>query len=77
MNRLKLASSTVSRLLFVQLIALSAAHTLAAELAEDAPRTLVGYSSELSVRPGDPIEFMVNAVNGGAYQADLVRVING
>jgi len=40
-------------------------------------RTLVGYSSELSVRPGDRIDFMVNAVNGGAYQADLVRVING
>ncbi|MCX2982036.1 hypothetical protein EYC98_14325 [Halieaceae bacterium IMCC14734] len=43
----------------------------------EAPRTLVGYSSELSVRPGDPIKFMVNAVNGGAYEADLVRVLNG
>jgi N,N-dimethylformamidase len=40
-------------------------------------RTLIGYSSELSVRPGDTIEFMVNAVNGGQYQADLVRIING
>jgi hypothetical protein len=28
--------------------------------AEEAPRTLVGYSSELSVRPGDTIDFMVN-----------------
>jgi len=41
------------------------------------PRTLVGYASELSVRPGDDIEFMVNAVHGGEYRADLVRVING
>jgi N,N-dimethylformamidase len=46
-------------------------------LAQEAPRTIVGYSSELSVRAGDKIDFMVNAVNGGSYKADLVRVING
>jgi hypothetical protein len=47
-------------------------------LAADEPRrTIVGYSSELSVRPGDTIEFMVNTLDGGAYKADLVRIING
>jgi N,N-dimethylformamidase len=46
-------------------------------LAQEAPRTIVGYSSELSVRPGDKVDFMVNASNGGSYKADLVRVING
>ena len=47
-------------------------------LAEDEPRrTIVGYSSELSVRPGDTIEFMVNSEQVGKYKADLVRVING
>jgi hypothetical protein len=45
--------------------------------ANEPPRTIVGYSSELSVRPGDTIDFMVNAVDGGSYKADLVRVING
>lgn len=40
-------------------------------------RTLVGYSSELSARPGDTVEFMVSALQGGEYEADLVRVING
>ncbi len=45
--------------------------------AEEPQRTLIGYSSELSVRPGDTVEFMVNTDNGGSYKADLVRVING
>ncbi len=44
---------------------------------EKPERTLIGYSSELTVRPGDTVEFMVNALNGGSYKADLVRVING
>jgi N,N-dimethylformamidase len=49
-----------------------------ATFAEKEPaRSLIGYSSELSVRPGDTIEFMVNSVNGDDYSADLVRVING
>lgn len=42
-----------------------------------APRTLIGYSSELTVRPGDSLDFKVNTVNGGSYTADLVRVVNG
>jgi N,N-dimethylformamidase len=47
-------------------------------LAADEPqRNLVGYSSELSLRPGDTVDFMVSTLNGGAYEADLVRVVNG
>lgn len=69
-------------LLFGNLMAISTVSVFAADTETsasgvEASRTLVGYSSELSVRPGDPIKFMVNAVNGGAYEADLVRVING
>ena len=48
-----------------------------ASVAQEPARTIVGYSSELSVRAGDTVEFMVNAVDGGSYKADLVRVING
>ena len=44
---------------------------------ETADRVLIGYSSELSVRPGDKVEFMVNSLTPGSYEADLVRVING
>jgi N,N-dimethylformamidase len=44
---------------------------------ESTARTLVGYSSELTVRPGDTVEFMVSVIGGGVYEADLVRVING
>jgi len=45
--------------------------------ADSYERNLVGYSSELSVRPGDTLDFKVSAFNGGEYKADLVRVING
>ena len=45
--------------------------------AEEAPRTIIGYSNEHTVRPGDAINFMVNAVDGGDYSADLVRIVNG
>jgi N,N-dimethylformamidase len=41
------------------------------------PRTLIGYSSATSVRAGDSIDFMVAVMGGGAYEADLVRIING
>lgn len=41
------------------------------------PRTLIGYSSEYTVRPGDTIEFMASALNGDKFNADLVRVVNG
>lgn len=45
--------------------------------AEEVKRTVVGYSSELSVRAGDKIDVMVSALKGGNYDADLVKVING
>ncbi|AXI45552.1 hypothetical protein C1J03_05590 [Sulfitobacter sp. SK012] len=51
--------------------------SVSASKAQDPARTIVGYSSELSVRPGDTVEFMVNSVDSGSYKADLVRVING
>ncbi len=41
------------------------------------PRTIIGYSNEHTLRPGDSVDFMVNAVEGGEYQADLVRIVNG
>jgi hypothetical protein len=40
-------------------------------------RNVVGYSSEWSLRPGDTVEFHVNVVGSGTYEADLVRVVNG
>lgn len=45
--------------------------------AELPPRTLIGYSDVSSVRAGDSVDFMVNVINGGAFEADLVRIING
>ena len=46
-------------------------------LAANSERTLIGYSSELSLRAGDTVEFMVSAMDGGSYEADLVRIVNG
>jgi N,N-dimethylformamidase len=43
----------------------------------DSPRTLIGYSSKITARPGDTLDFMVNAIEGGKYRADLVRIVNG
>lgn len=51
--------------------------TTALSAATDNPRTLVGYSSKQTVRPGDTLDFMVNAIEGGMYSADLVRIVNG
>ena len=45
--------------------------------AADPERTIIGYSSELSVRRGDTVELMVSAIGGGSYDADLVHIING
>lgn len=45
--------------------------------AKIAERTLLGYSSELTVRPGQPLDFYVSDYTGKGYQADLVKVING
>jgi len=44
------------------------------ELAE---RSIVGYSSDLTVRPGDTLDFKVSVLGGGAYTADLVQIVNG
>jgi len=43
---------------------------------KEVERTLVGYVDNLSVRPGETVEFKVSSF-GGQYEADLVRVING
>ena len=40
-------------------------------------RSLVGYSSETTVRPGESLDFMVSVIEGESYEADLVKVING
>ena len=41
------------------------------------PRTLIGYSSATNARAGDRIDFMVNVMDSGTYEADLVKIING
>ncbi len=51
--------------------------TSASFAGSDNPRTIIGYSSVHTVRPGDSVDFMVNAVDGGKYQAGLVRIVNG
>ena len=40
-------------------------------------RTLIGYSTKHTVRPGDKIEFKVSSLEGKAAYAQLVRVVNG
>ena len=63
-------------LFLVQLVSLTGTTPLQA--AEKTPsRTIIGYAAPLSVRPGDKVDFMVSAIGGGAYEADLVRVVNG
>ncbi len=39
--------------------------------ADESHRTIVGYSSELSVTFGDTVDRMVNLVGGGFYKAGL------
>ena len=51
--------------------------TMAFPAIAEPERTIVGYADELSLRAGDSVEFKVNAIGGGSYHADLVRVING
>lgn len=48
----------------------------ASTAAEGPPRTLIGYGSRLSCRPGDRIEFKVSSFNNDPFEADLVRVYN-
>ena len=63
---------------WIQLTGLSILMLSGISTATDVERTIVGYSSELTVRPGDTVEFKVSKINGGGkYEADLVRVING
>lgn len=58
-------------------VAGASARTVSASQSNDAPaRTLVGYGSRLSCRAGDRVEFKVSALQGGSYEADLVRVFN-
>src|SRR6476619_2225872 len=40
-------------------------------------KTIVGYGSEATVRPGEMISFHVSTYAPGDYKASLVRVING
>ena len=40
-------------------------------------KTIVGYSDQITVRPGDTITFHVSTYAPGDYKASLVRVING
>jgi len=40
-------------------------------------KTVVGYSDQITVRPGEKITFHVSTYAPGDYKASLVRVING
>src|SRR5438067_10400517 len=40
-------------------------------------KTVVGYSDQITVRPGEKISFHVSTYAPGNYKASLVRVING
>src|ERR1700712_5189590 len=40
-------------------------------------KTVVGYSDQITVRPGETISFHVSTYAPGDYKASLVRVING
>jgi N,N-dimethylformamidase len=40
-------------------------------------KTVVGYSDQITVRPGEKISFHVSTYAPGDYKASLVRVING
>lgn len=40
-------------------------------------RNLLGYSDQISVRPGETIRFMVSSLDNTPYKADIVRLICG
>ena len=43
-----------------------------------AERTLIGYASPMTVRPGETVEIKVSVLGGPAsYEADLVKIIHG
>ena len=62
--------------LFIVLVVIAFFHVpLESRAAE---RTLIGYASPMTVRPGDTVAFKVNTVTqAAAYEADLVKIING
>ena len=44
---------------------------------KDYSKQIVGYSDEISVRPGEEISFMVSSEQNSAYKASFVRIIHG
>ncbi len=40
-------------------------------------KRIVGYSDEISVRPGNKISFMVSSEDNAEYNASFVRIIHG
>ena len=40
-------------------------------------KRIVGYSDEISVRPGNKISFMVSSEDNAEYDASFVRIIHG
>lgn len=44
---------------------------------DDYSKQIVGYSDEISVRPGEAISFMVSSEQNSAYTASFVRIIHG
>jgi len=44
---------------------------------KDYGKRIVGYSDEISVRPGQDISFMVSSEDNADYQASFVRIIHG
>jgi N,N-dimethylformamidase len=67
----------VQSLFFVFLVAAAAVASVSHAEEAGGERTLIGYASKLTVRPGDTLKFMVNSVGGASYHADLVRIVNG
>lgn len=44
---------------------------------KDVPRTVIGYSSEVTARPGETVDIMVSSLEDRPLDADLVRIVNG
>jgi len=70
------AKSLIGGALALVLLLANANPLLAAKPPGEAERTLIGYASPLTVRPGDTVDFKVSSFAGG-YKADLVKIING
>lgn len=62
----------------ITILLLTFSQVMPLHAAEKTPsRSIIGYAAPLTVRPGDKVDFMASAIGGGAYKADLVRVVNG